>query len=248
MSGWVAKRFWQEASVEPCDGGFALRLDARPLKTPAKARLVVPNRAMAQAIADEFQAQQGVIRPETMPVTRSANSAIDKIVPQFAEVAGLVAAYGASDLICYRATGPAGLVARQALAWDPLLVWAAVALNAPLRVTAGVMPVAQPAESLARLGQRVFACTPFELAALHDLVAISGSLVLGLAVTTGFADAETAWHHSCIDECWQAELWGEDADAALTAKARRAALIDAAGFHRLCLGPPGELPRNQRWA
>ncbi|MDP4032857.1 MAG: ATP12 family protein [Pseudorhodobacter sp.] len=237
MSGWTAKRFWQDATVEPCDGGFTVRLDRRLVKTPAKAALVVPTHAMAQAIATEWQCQQGVIKPDTMPVTRSANSAIDKITPQFDEVAALIAAYGASDLLCYRATGPAGLVARQALAWDPMLDWATQALEAPLVATAGVMHTPQPAESLARLVARVHACTPFQLAALHDLVAISGSLVLGFAVTSGFAKPETIWNLSRIDEQWQAEQWGDDHAAAESAGLRRAALLHAERFYRLCEAP-----------
>jgi len=234
MSAWAPKRFWQNASVEPCDGGFTVRLDARPVRTPAKAALVVPSLTMASAIAAEWQAQQGTIKPETMPVTRSANAALDKIAPQFAEVAGLIAAYGASDLLCYRATGPAGLVARQAAAWDPMLAWAAEALAAPLAVTAGVTPITQPAASLARLTAKVHACTPVELAALHDLVMISGSLVLGLAVTHGHADARTIWQLSRIDEDWQIEQWGQDHEAGESAALRRAALIHAERFHHLC--------------
>ena len=234
MSAWAPKRFWQNARVEPCAGGFTVRLDARPVRTPAKAALVVPSLTMASAIAAEWQAQQGTIKPETMPVTRSANAALDKIAPQFAEVAGLIAAYGASDLLCYRATGPAGLVARQAAAWDPMLAWAAEALAAPLAVTAGVTPITQPAASLARLTAKVHACTPVELAALHDLVMISGSLVLGLAVTHGHADARTIWQLSRIDEDWQIEQWGQDHEAGESAALRRAALIHAERFHRLC--------------
>ena len=234
MSAWQPRRFWQNASVEPCDGGFTVRLDARPVRTPAKAALVVPSLTMASAIAAEWQAQQGTIKPETMPVTRSANAALDKIAPQFAEVAGLIAAYGASDLLCYRATGPAGLVARQAAAWDPMLAWVAEALVAPLAVTTGVTPITQPAASLARLTAKVHACTPVELAALHDLVMISGSLVLGLAVTHGHADARTIWQLSRIDEDWQIEQWGQDDEAGESAALRRAALIHAERFHHLC--------------
>ena len=234
MSAWQPKRFWQKARVEPCAGGFTVRLDARPVRTPAKAALVVPSLTMASAIAAEWQAQQGTIKPETMPVTRSANAALDKIAPQFAEVAGLIAAYGASDLLCYRATGPAGLVARQAAAWDPMLAWVAEALVAPLAVTTGVTPITQPAASLARLTAKVHACTPVELAALHDLVMISGSLVLGLAVTHGHADARTIWQLSRIDEDWQIEQWGQDHEAGESAALRRAALIHAERFHHLC--------------
>ena len=234
MSAWKAKRFWTEARAEPCEGGFTVRLDNRPVKTPAKVALVVPTLALAQAIAAEWDAQQGAVRPETMPVTRAANSAIDKIVPQRAEVVDIVAAYGGSDLLCYRAVGPEALVARQAAGWDPLLDWAAQAVGARLAVTRGVMHVAQDDGALARLTARVAAFTPFELAAVHDLVAISGSLVLGLAVTDGRLSAQEAWALSRIDEAWQVEQWGEDEEAAASEAARHEAFLAAARFYALC--------------
>jgi chaperone required for assembly of F1-ATPase len=234
VSGWTPKRFWKEADVRPAAGGFAVSLDGRPVKTPAKAPLVVPTEAMAAAIAAEWDAQEGTVKPLTMPVTRSANAAIDKVAPQFDEVAGLLAAYGGTDLLCYRATGPAGLVARQAAAWDPLLDWSAEALDAPLRVTSGVVPVAQPEPSLARLAARVRGFGVFELTAVHDLVSVSGSLVLGLAVTDRRLAADAAWALSRVDEIWQAELWGDDAEAEAEAEARRAALRHAARFYALC--------------
>lgn len=234
MSGWTAKRFWKQANAEPCDGGFTVRLDGRNVRTPAKTPLVVPTRAMAEAIAAEWDAQQGAIRPETMPVTRSANSAIDKVRPQFVEVAAMVAAYGGSDLLCYRAGDPPALVDRQNAGWNPLLDWAQAALDAPLRTTIGVIPVAQPEASLLRLADRVSGLSVFELTALHDLVAISGSLVLGLAVTEGRLTAAEAWDLSRIDETWQAELWGEDEEATESAAVKRADLLHAARFWTLC--------------
>ncbi|THD85206.1 ATPase [Aliigemmobacter aestuarii] len=234
MTGWTAKRFWKTATAEPCEGGFTVRLDGRPVKTPAKAPLVVPTRALAEAIAAEWNAQDGVVRPETMPCTRTANSAIDKVRVQFADVAGMIAAYGASDLLCYRAEEPEGLVIRQKTGWDPLLDWAHDTQNAPLKTGIGVIPVPQDAASLDALAQRVRSTTAFELAALHDLVAISGSLVLGLAVIDGRLSAEEAWTLSRIDETWQAELWGEDEEAAESAARKRADLLHAARFYGLC--------------
>ena len=234
MTGWAAKRFWTAAVAEPCDGGFAVRLDARAVRTPAKAAMVLPTLAMAQAIAAEWDAQTGVVAPATMPCTRAANSAIDKITPQFDEVAGLLAAYGATDLLCYRATGPDALIQRQAVAWDPVLAWAATALGAPLLATAGVIHIAQPQASLDALTAEVQAMTPFQMAALHDLVAISGSLVLALAVTHRHLSVDKAWHLSRIDESWQAELWGLDEDAAAQEALRRAAFLQADRFFGLC--------------
>lgn len=234
MSGWTAKRFWKQAAVQATDGGFDIRLDGRPVKTPAKAPLVVPTRSLAQAIAAEWDAQEGKVRPETMPCTRAANSAIDKVAPLRAEVIAELAGYGGSDLLCYRATGPQGLIDRQSAAWDPLLDWAATTLAAPLNVTQGVMHVAQPQPSLDRLAARVAAFGAFELAAVHDLVAISGSLVLALAVTEGRLSPEAAFDASRIDNRWQAEEWGEDEEEAEAEAHRRAAFLQAGRFFGLC--------------
>lgn len=234
MSAWKAKRFWKEAKAEACDGGFTVRLDARAVKTPAKSPLVVPTLAMAEAIAEEWDAQQGLVKPDTMPVTRAANSAIDKVAVQFDEVAGLLAAYGESDLLCYRAERPVELVARQAVVWDPLIEWCATELSAPLTVTAGVVHVTQPAESVRHLAQAVRAFSPFHLAAVHDLIAISGSLVLALAVTRGRISVDEAWELSRIDESWQNEQWGVDEDAAVLEAFKREALHAAARFYALC--------------
>ena len=234
MSGWKAKRFWSGAAVEPDGAGWGIRLDGRPVKTPAKAPLIVPTEPMAQAIAAEWDAQQGEVRPETMPLTRAANSAIDKVTPQFDAVAAMLADYGGTDLLCYRAEAPEPLIARQSAAWDPLLDWAAVELGAPLTVATGILPVAQPPDSLARLTQAVQSHDPFRLTALHDLVAISGSLVIGLAIARGRLDAAAGWEVSRIDETWQTEQWGDDDEAAAAAALKRQAMQDAARFLWLC--------------
>ena len=231
---WAAKRFWAAATAEPCEGGFTVRLDDRAVKTPAKAALILPTLAMAQAIAAEWDAQTGKVKPDTMPCTRSANSAIDKVAVQFDEVAGLLADYGASDLLCYRSTGPEALVARQAVAWGPLLDWSATALNAPLRSTQGVIHVAQDPTSIDRLTARIRAFTPFELAAVHDMISISGSLVIALAITDGYLTIEQGWQVSRIDETWQDEQWGIDEDAAAHEALRRAAFLHAGRFFALC--------------
>jgi chaperone required for assembly of F1-ATPase len=234
VSAWKAKRFWKTATAEACEGGFTVRLDGRAVKTPAKSAFVLPTLAMAQAAAAEWDSQVKEVRPETMPVTRMANSAIDKVAVQFDEVAGLLAAYGESDLLCYRATGPAELIARQEAVWNPLLDWAAAVLGAPLVATAGVVHVAQPPGSIAALRARLFALTPFQLAAMHDLIAISGSLILGFAVAEHHLTAAEAFSISRIDEQWQAEKWGEDEEAAALEALKRAALIEAARFWNLC--------------
>lgn len=234
MSVWTARRFWTTASVVPASGGFVVHLDARPVRTPLKSPLVLPTLALAEAVAAEWQAQEGKVDPETMPFTRTANSAIDKVAPQFEAVAGMLAEYGNSDLLCYRAEGPADLVARQKERWDPLLDWSRDALSAPLVATSGVMPVGQHAESLAALRGQVDRLSPFQLSAFHDLVALSGSLVLALAVTQGRVSAEAAWGLSRIDEDWQISLWGEDEEAAEVAARKRFAFLQADRFYQLC--------------
>ena len=232
MSAWKAKRFWAKAEVEACDGGFTIRLDARPVKTPAKAAFVVPSLGMAQACSAEWDAQTGVIRPDTMPMTRYANSAIDKVARQHADVVGIVAAYGETDLLCYRATEPEALLVRQSAAWDVHLDWAATALDARLQVTQGVIPIPQDAASLSNLHRLTAALNPFQLAPFHDFVAITGSLILGFAMARDRLTADEAFTLSRIDEHWQAEFWGQDEDAAQMESGKRAALSEAQRFFR----------------
>jgi chaperone required for assembly of F1-ATPase len=232
-SGWAPKRFWTDATPEPCDGGYTVLLDTRTVKTPNKSPLILPTQAMAEAIAAEWQAQTAKIDPTTMPCTRAANSAIDKVTPQFDEVVALLAAYGGTDLLCYRGAEPS-LRQRQDAAWDPLLDWSARMVGAPLNVTTGVVPVAQPQASLDRLTGRLQTMPPFQIVAAHDLIAITGSLVLALAVMDGFIPAQTAWTAARIDETWQSELWGVDEEAALAETHRQGAFLQAERFFRLC--------------
>lgn len=234
MSGWKAKRFWKQAEARACEGGYAVFLDARAVKTPAKAAFVVPTLAMAHACAEEWDAQSGVIKPEAMPMTRYANSAIDKVAFQHAEVVDIVAAYGATDLLCYRAHGPEALIARQATDWNLHLDWTASDLAAPLHVTTGVIPIAQPAASIAALRALTAALTPFQLAAFHDLVSITGSLVLALCLVRGRMTPDQAFASSRIDEHWQAELWGKDEDAEALEAVKKAAVWQAYRFFGLC--------------
>ena len=234
MSEWTMKRFWKEATVEAQDRGYAVLLDGRPVKTPAKAPLVVPTRGMAQAIAAEWNAQDGRVDPATMPVTRSANAAIDKVAHQHAEVAQMLAEYGDADLTCYRADKPAALVERQAAAWDPLLAWTAATFGAPLQTRAGVMHAPQDPAALAPLRAEVHGFDPFRLTALHDLVSMSGSLVIGLAATRGLHDGDMLWALSRIDEAWQEEQWGRDEEAVEQAEYKRGEFQHALRFYALC--------------
>lgn len=233
MSDWKAKRFWKSADVVRAEDGFTVMLDSRPLRTPAKAPLVVPTPVMAQAVAGEWDAQDGIIDPRTMPVTRGANAAIDKVRTQRAEVIALLSEYGDSDLLCYRAAGPPALIGKQAAGWDPMLEWAAETLQAKLSVGEGVMHVAQHPDALAKLEAEVAAFDDFALAAVHDLISLSGSLVLALAVTKGAISPHEAWLVSRIDEHWQIDQWGADEDAAKAEDIKRQAFLDASRFYHL---------------
>ncbi|MCR9127697.1 MAG: ATPase [Rhodobacteraceae bacterium] len=231
MSEWKQKRFWQAATVVESGDGFAVELDGRRIRTPAKAALVLPTGAMAQAVAAEWDAQAELVDPMTMPATRSANAAIDKVAAQHAEVAGMLAAYGDADLLCYRADAPAELVDRQAAVWDPALDWGAEILGARLVPRNGVIHAPQDPDALNRLALRVHAMTAFELAAFHDLVSLSGSLILGFAATHDWRDPETLWDISRLDELWQEEQWGRDDEAHALSQTKAAAFVHAKRFY-----------------
>lgn len=233
MSEWKARRFWKAANIHPVDDGWEVMLDDRPLRTPGKHPLILPTEDLAQAIAGEWDAQAEVINPNVMPLTRSANSAIEKVRPQFDAVALMLAEYGGTDLLCYRAERPEELVTMQAVGWDPLIDWAATVLEAPLHITHGVIPVRQPDDSLARLRARIDRLDSFGLMALHDLVTLPGSLVLGLAVIHGRLNAEDAHRLSRIDETYQTSQWGKDDEAEAMANSRLDAMRSAERFHQL---------------
>ncbi|MBO9379049.1 ATPase [Sphingomonas histidinilytica] len=216
------KRFYKQVSVEPVAGGHAIRLDGRPVKTPARADLALPTSALAHAVAAEWDAQTEEIDPRRMPLTGLANAAIDRIAPDPAAFAQGLAAYAETDLLCYRADGPAPLVARQAAIWDPLLDWARGRYDVHFETVAGIVHRRQPDETVQRLAAAVAAHDAFHLAALQPLVTIAGSLVIALAVVEGRIDAEKAFAAAHLDEMWQAEQWGEDALATEARENRRA--------------------------
>lgn len=233
MSEWRPKRFWCDAEVIAQQNGFAVTLDGRPVRTPGKALLVVPTERLARAIAAEWDAQGAEIDPLSMPYTRSSNAALDKVGPQHAEVAEMIAAYGDCDLLCYRATAPQSLVERQAEAWDPILAWAGDVLEAPLRPVPGVIHAPQDPEVLARLSAQVHAMDAFTLTAFHDLVGMSGSLVLGFAAMLDHRTADEIWRLSRVDELWQAEQWGVDEEAEEIAAGKQSDYLHAKSFYDL---------------
>ncbi|MGR3617005.1 MAG: ATP12 family chaperone protein [Paracoccaceae bacterium] len=233
MSEWKQKRFWKTVDVVKVEGGFTVELDGRRVKTPAKALLVVPKKALAQEVAAEWDSQSEHIDPLSMPFTRTVNAAIDKVSIQHGEVADMLAAYGDSDLLCYRAEGPNSLVARQASHWDPVLNWASETLEVKLDARAGVMHIAQDVGEMAKLTAKVHAMDDFQLAAFHDLVGLSGSLVLGFAAISGWKPADEVWSLSRLDELWQEEQWGADEEAQDAAEVKRAAFMHAERFYSL---------------
>jgi len=229
------KRFYKDVAVVADDGKFEIHLDGRPVRTPARAALALPSQRMAEAIAQEWRAQGETVDPRSMPFTGLANGAIDQIEPNRESFAADIARYGESDLLCYRADGPQELINREASAWDPLLEWAQHRYDVAFRVTQGIIPVQQPAETLERLSAAVAAFDPFLLAGLSTLVTLSGSLVCGLAVVEGGHDADAIWAASEIDEAWEVEQWGEDAEAAARSARRKAEFLTARAFCELAL-------------
>jgi len=215
------KRFWKETRIAEQPQGHAIELDGRPVRTPGRALLAVPTLALALAIAGEWDAVADTIDPRAMPLTGLANAAIDPIAADPASFAADLARYGESDLLCYRAEGPAPLVARQHQIWDPALDWAQTRYDIRFALVNGIMHRPQPAATLARLRDVMAAYGPFVLAGLSPVITITGSLVLALALAEGAMGADKAWDAAHLDETWQAEQWGEDELAIGARDARR---------------------------
>ena len=224
------KRVYKRVGTRQAEGGWGVALDGRPMRTPAKNDLVVPRQGLAAAIAAEWEAQQSEIRPATMPLTRLAATAIDRTAPLRRQVVEDVANYADTDLVCYRADHPPILAARQHAVWQPLIDWAMVRYDAALAVTSGVIPARQSPAVLKALGGAVAALDDFRLTALHSLTAACGSLVIALAVLERRLAAEEAFAASQLDESFQIEAWGEDAEAAARRDALAADIAAATRF------------------
>lgn len=233
MSEWKARRFWTRVEVTQTSDGFGVALDDRPVRSPAKLPLVLPTHALAEAIAAEWQAQEGTIDPLSMPLTRAANSALDKVAPQYEGVIDMLAEYGGTDLLCYRAAEPDELTQLQMQAWDPLLAWLATEHGITLNKTAGVVPVEQSPKALTALRALVAGQSVFELTGFHDLVTLSGSLVIALAVRDGHIPPSAGWEASRCDELYQISKWGADDEAEARAAERAASFLVADQFLRL---------------
>jgi chaperone required for assembly of F1-ATPase len=211
----VLNRFYKQATVGETDGGFALLLDGKTAKTPAKKRLVLPGRALAGAIAAEWEAQESEINPATMPLTRLANLAIDRVGEEAASIREEIVRYASSDHVLYRAGEPEGLVALQAAHWDPILEWACSTLGARFILAEGIKFVAQPEAALAAVRDETKKWpVPFALAALASLTSLAGSALTALALAHRRLTAVEAWNAAHVDEDWNTRQWGEDAEAA----------------------------------
>ena len=209
----LPKRFYQDVTVALQEGEWAVQLDGRRVRTPAKNAFAMPNEDLANAVAEEWLAQVDVIDPATMPLTRIINSAHDGLVGKEADVRNEIAKFAGSDLLCYRADHPEQLVALQCAAWDGALKWLAQEHGICLQTGSGIMPIAQNSDDLAAFSSLLVTAGRLQLASLHVLVTISGSAVLGLAVLRGHMSVEEAWTAAHVDEDWQISQWGDDDEA-----------------------------------
>ena len=230
------KRFYKKAEAVPIAAGHGIALDGKLVKTPGKRDLIVPSPALGEAMVAEWEAQQSEIRRETMPLTRLAGLTIDRSAAERDAVVRQVADYAGTDLVCYRATHPPALAARQQAVWQPLVGWATARYDAPLVVTNGVIPASQPAASLAAFQTVVAGHDDFALTALHAATAACGSLVIALALLEARLDAGEAFAASQLDESFQIESWGEDGEQAERRAALAAEIAAAVQFISLLRG------------
>lgn len=214
----LPRRFYKDVSVEPGSNGYVIALDGRPIRTPKKAALCVSQLPLAEAMAEEWRAQGDFIDPETMPVTKMVNTALDGVAGQEGAVAADIATFAGFDLTCYRAEQPVELVALQARGWNPVLDWAQEILGAQFVVTEGVVPVAQPPEAIEAVADAVAQYDALALTGLHVMTTLTGSVLIALAHARGHLSGEDAWAAAHIDEDFQISQWGEDSEA----QARRA--------------------------
>jgi chaperone required for assembly of F1-ATPase len=213
------KRFYAKAGVGEAEGRFTVTLDNRPIRTPSGRIITIPSRAIAEAVAAEWEAQQEMINPLTMPMTRFANSVVEAVVDRTAAVTEDIARYFNSDLLFYRAGHPEALVAREAKHWDPVLFWAADELGAHFILAEGVVHVHQPDEAVAA-ARAALPADPWSIAATHVVTTLTGSALLALALARGLLDAEAVWAAAHVDEDWNADQWGTDEEAAERRAAR----------------------------
>jgi len=229
----LPRRFYERVETEDEAGGVSLRLDGKPVRTPGKSEIILPTKALAEAVADEWRGQGERIDPATMPLTRLANSVIDGVKGREDAVKDDILGYGRSDLVCYRAEGPEKLVALQTKHWDPVAAWAKTELHAPMHLAEGVMHVTQDEASLDAIAARLAEFDAWGLAALHVMTGLTGSALLALAVGLGRLSPKEAWAAAHVDEDWQIGQWGEDDDAKARRENRHRDFAAAARFGQL---------------
>lgn len=232
MRPQLRRRFYHTVDIDATEGAFRILLDGCPVRTPARRVIAAPQPALVQALAKEWREQRDLIDPGKMPLTRLANTIIDGVSAAPAAVAADVEKYLASDLVLYRAEGPAGLVARQAAAWDPVLAWAEQDLRARFVPTFGMTFISQPAEALAAAHAAIAhdaVRDNWRLGALHAITTLTGSALIALALTRGALSVEQAWTTAHVDEDWNMERWGRD-ELALEQRASRFAELEAAAI------------------
>ncbi|PQA72868.1 ATP12 family chaperone protein [Brucella oryzae] len=228
MLAQLPKRFYKKVEVAEVEGGFAVHLDGRPVKTPARNLLLLPTKTAAQTVADEFTAQEKVIDPAKMPATRLVNTAIDGIAQDPQAVFEDILRFAGTDMLCYRADSPQELVSRQTLQWDPLIDWME-GLGARFSLAEGVMHIAQSRETIAAFGVHLTAFKdPIALASLHTMTTLTGSAIIALAIAKGEVTAEQGWKLAHLDEDWTIEHWGSDAEAVERRKNREIEMMMAA--------------------
>jgi chaperone required for assembly of F1-ATPase len=228
--GQLPKRFYDSVSYDEGPEGFSILLDGRNVRTPARAELCVSGKVLAEEIAREWDAQKETIDPATMPMTKRANTALDRVRGREEEVVGELVEYAGADLLCYRAESPEELIQLQCTHWDPVLAWVKTNIGAEFKLQTGISHIAQPEQSLALIGSGYSAYDPFELAPLYTLTTLTGSALLVLAFAKGHLDVDELWAAAHVDEDWQISQWGEDAEAEARRAIRRAELGMDASF------------------
>ena len=236
MSEWKQKRFWKNVHVVLSETGYFIKLDDKILKTPANKQMMLPTEALAKKVASEWGQQVEEIDPTTMPFTKSSNAALDKVSEQFEEVSSLLGEYGDTDLLYYRADSPPELQKRQKTGWDPIVKWAENTFKVQINCGTGIVYIPQNEKLFSEIRKKISNLSIFELTALYDMVSITGSLILGLAIINGRLSAEEAYQLSRIDEQWQLEQWGEDEEAQVASNQKNIAILHSEEFFALSDG------------
>ena len=224
------KRFYKTVTIAEEDGGFVVKLDDHRLKTPEKKPLIIPTRAMTEVVKEEWDSQEDSIDPARMPMTKLLNTMLDRVEARRDEIIEDLVRFGGNDQLCYRANSPEDLVHRQETVWTPLLNWVKDHYDIHLKVTSGVLHMAQEPDELLKIRKILEGMDSYELTALHNITTLTGSLTIGLGLHAGKIDMEEAWKAGQLDETYQAEKWGKDEEAEQRRRQIKAELGDAVRF------------------